>query len=161
MTNPPDVVAFIRARLAEREEAALHALGVNGAATARRHVEGRPPMSQYPLPRWRWQPEDGTVWRVEATADVVVIGKTWDREAGHITLNDPVAALQLCHALREVLQLAEGTAAAAANLADAAPGTREERQMHGAADAALRAAHRIARAWRDHPNYLPEWEMHL
>lgn len=163
-----DVIVFVRARLAEREEAALRALGVNAAAVARRHVEGRPPGGAHPLPAWRYssgritQPAPGEGDITDAVDLVAVTDVGVIRGAGaHIALNDPLAVLQLSHALREVLQIAEGTASAAATLADVAPGTREERQLHGAADATRRAVRHLARAWRDHPDYLPQWEIDL
>jgi hypothetical protein len=85
-----DIAAFIKARIADDEAAALATLDVNVRAAMKR---GTPP------PRWV---QEGATIRDDGTArtPAVRVGHTWAHEAAHIALHDPARVLREVAALR-------------------------------------------------------------
>lgn len=91
-----DLVAFLRARLDDDEQAARAAMGINLMAAWRR---GKP------VARWEYRPDSGAIWD-GPTGEVqraLRVRFTWAAEAQHIVRHDPVRVLAEVDAKRRML----------------------------------------------------------
>lgn len=129
-----DLVAFLRARLNEDEQAARAALDVNVLAAMGR---GKP------APRWVPSPEgDAGIWDTEGIPRVKF---AWARERDHIVRHDPARVLAETAAKREVVRLAERAY------------DYHETFMNGFAAVVVVVLRLLAAPHADHPDYRPEW----
>jgi hypothetical protein len=138
-----DIAAFIKARIADDEAAALATLDVNVRAAMKR---GTPP------PRWV---QEGATIRDDGTArtPAVRVGHTWAHEAAHIALHDPARVLREVAAWRAVVE------DHAATVAEATPLRRQsmsDLEFLRVLDAERTLGH-LAAIWDGHPDYRAEW----
>ena len=124
------IVEFIRARLAEDEEAAR-------AAGDSRVNAGRD--------RWQF---DAMQVRAQDRLKILVVGHTWPREGAHIARHDPARVLRQCAGLRRVFdEEVEGHV----HLEGAGQTFDHEEANESTIFRGL------ASVWSDHPDYQSEW----
>lgn len=139
MTEADDLVAFIRARLDEDEQAATNCLGVNERAGMLRGVQPA-----------RWEYRGGRVWSApySGVGDILRVGHTWENEGRHIALQDPLRVLRGVEAKRQTVAL----------LVRSLPGGCDC-EAHGHHDKAKQALLLLASEWTDHPKFRQAWRL--
>lgn len=127
-----DLVQFLRARLAEDERMARVLID-----------DHRPGHTE----RWEFC-EDGAI-RDSGRRASLRVKFTWAPEATHIIRHDPARVLAEVEAKREIVNLMDGLLAAGKG--------DSEVDHYGGLSAAEETLLRLARLFRDHPDFNPAW----
>lgn len=130
------VIEFLRARLAEDEQAAKHAVEGPASLATEWHVDRYRQGSEHHL----------TV----ADADGVVIAPELGRQADHIARHDPARAAEFVRFVRMMIAIRNGLVADD-HECEQCDGYRIEIAMY---DAIFRD---MAKIWRTHPDYQEKW----